>query len=214
MYHRLPDVNRAVFVLMVACTACRAASVASVPPLMQPGAPGEPSRAITPENATALPAARPTEADVQFVQGMIAHHAQALEMTDLVGVRSRHDAVKLLAKRIALSQEDEIAMMREWLSTRGAEAPGAHAHHGPAMPGMLTAEEMGRLGGAAGTEFDRLFLELMIKHHAGALAMVGDLFAAPGAAQDAELFAFASDVDTDQRAEIARLAVLLKEISR
>jgi uncharacterized protein (DUF305 family) len=105
-------------------------------------------------------------------------------------------------------------MMREWLSTRGEQAPGAHAHHGAAMPGMLTAEEMARLGGAAGAEFDRLFLELMIKHHTGALRMVDDLLAAPGAAQDAELSAFASDVDADQRAEIARLAMLLKEISR
>jgi uncharacterized protein (DUF305 family) len=145
---------------------------------------------------------------------MIAHHAQAIEMTDLASARSAHDDVKLLARRIALSQVDEIEMMREWLSTRGAEAPGAHAHHGAPMPGMLTPEEMVRLGGANGRDFDRLFLELMIKHHAGALTMVGDLFAEPGAAQDAELFAFASDVDTDQRAEIARLAMLLKEISR
>jgi uncharacterized protein (DUF305 family) len=161
-----------------------------------------------------LPAARPIDADVRFVQGMVAHHAQAIEMTDLVGLRSGHDDLKLLARRIALSQADEIEMMREWLSSRGEEAPGAHAHHGMTMPGMLTPDEMTQLAGATGREFDRLFLELMIKHHAGALLMVGDLFAAPGAAQDAELFAFASDVDTDQRAEIARLAMLLKEISR
>jgi uncharacterized protein (DUF305 family) len=208
-------VNRAVFLLIVACCGgCRAANSAAVPPLIQPGAPGEPSRVITADTATALPAARPTDADVRFVQGMIAHHAQAIEMTGLVGARSRHDDVKLIARRIALSQVDEIAMMREWLSTRGQAASGEHAHHGAAMPGMLTAEEMGRLGSAAGAEFDRLFLELMIKHHAGALRMVDDLFAAPGAAQDSELFGFASDVDTDQRAEIARLAMLLKEISR
>jgi uncharacterized protein (DUF305 family) len=206
--------RRAVIVLIVAGSACRAASGGAVPPLLQPGAPGEPSRAISPESAIALPVPRPIEADVRFVQGMIAHHAQALEMTDLASARSGHDKVKLLARRIALSQVDEIEMMREWLSTRGEDAPGAHAHHGTTMPGMLTAEEMTRLGGATGHEFDRLFLELMIKHHAGALTMVGDLFAQPGAAQDAELFAFASDVDTDQRAEIARLAMLLKEISR
>jgi uncharacterized protein (DUF305 family) len=209
-----PGVLLLVLLLIVACSGCRAASGGSVPPLVQPGAPGEPSRTISAEQAVLLPAARPTEADVRFVQGMIAHHAQAIEMTDLAGARSGHDAVKLLARRIALSQADEIEMMRDWLSTRGEEAPGAHAHHEVTMPGMLTAEEMNRLGGATGHAFDRLFLELMIKHHAGALTMVGNLFAAPGAAQDGELFAFASDVDTDQRAEIARLAMLLKEISR
>ena len=204
--------HRATILLIVAFSGCRAASGAAVPPLVQPGAPGEQSRVISAEKAVSLPAARPTESDVRFVQGMIAHHAQAIEMTDLVAARSRHDDVKLLARRIALSQADEIDMMRDWLSTRGEGVPGAHGHHDPTMPGMLTADELKQLGTATGAEFDRLFLELMIKHHAGALMMVDNLFAEPDAAQDSELFTFASDVDADQRAEIARLAMLLREI--
>ena len=206
--------HRATILLIVACCGCRAASGAAVPPLVQPGAPGEPSRVISAEKAVSLPAARPTEADVRFVQGMIAHHAQAIEMTDFAGARSVRDDVKLLARRIALSQADEIEMMQEWLSSRGEQARGPHAHHDETMPGMLTAEELKRLAGATGAGFDRLFLELMIKHHAGALMMVDNLFAEPDAAQDSELFTFASDVDADQRAEISRLAMLLKEIPR
>jgi uncharacterized protein (DUF305 family) len=148
------------------------------------------------------------------MQGMIGHHAQALEMTDLVVARSTRDEVKLLAQRIALSQADEIKMMQDWLELRGEQIPDAHAHHGATMPGMLTPAEMARLAGANGLEFDRLFLELMIKHHDGALLMVAELLAQPGAGRDEELLAFASDVDVDQRSEIARLAALLKEIPR
>src|SRR5688500_4302056 len=146
--------NRASIVLIVAYSGCRAANGGALPPLVQPGAPGEPSRVISVENAVALPAARPTDADVRFVHGMIAHHAQAIEMTDLVAARSGHADVQLLARRIALSQADEIEMMQEWLSTRGQETAGAHAHHAETMPGMLVPEEMSRLAGATGTGFD------------------------------------------------------------
>ena len=148
------------------------------------------------------------------MQGMIAHHAQALEMTTLAAERSASDDVKLMAQRIALSQADEIKMMQEWLARRAEAVPDAHAHHGATMPGMLTAAEMNRLAAAKGVEFDRLFVELMIKHHGGALTMVDELLSGPDAAQDPELQDFASDVDVDQRGEIARLAVLLKELSR
>jgi uncharacterized protein (DUF305 family) len=206
-------VPRPALILLVVCGACRASSPA-VPPLIQPGAPGAPSRAITPEKAIDLPAVRPTADDVRFVQGMVGHHAQALEMTALVSARSQHDDVKLIAQRIALSQADEIKMMQEWLASRGEQVPDAHAHHAAVMPGMLTAEEMSRLSAATGADFDRLFVELMIKHHGGALTMVEELFAHPGAGQDPELFAFASDVEADQRGEIARLAALLKELSK
>jgi uncharacterized protein (DUF305 family) len=202
------EIHRAAILLIVACGGCRTA-----PPLIQPGAPGQASRAITPEKAVDLPAVPPTAAEVRFMQGMIGHHAQALEMTALVASRSSHDDVKLIAQRIALSQADEIKMMQEWLALRGQEAPDAHAHH-TTMPGMLTAEEMGRLERSTGLEFDRLFVELMIKHHGGALTMVDDLLAQPDAGQDPELFAFASDVDVDQRGEIARLAAMLKELSK
>ena len=146
------------------------------------------------------------------MQGMIHHHAQALDMTELLATRTNSEDMKKLALRISVSQTDEIKMMRRWLTVRGQEVPGEHAHHmpgAPLMPGMLNAEEMARLAAAKGTEFDRLFLEGMIKHHGGALTMVHDLFATPGAGQDSEIYAFASDVDADQRMEIDRMAAML-----
>lgn len=151
------------------------------------------------------------------MQGMIAHHAQALEMAALVEGRTGNEQIRQLARRIALSQADEIAMMQEWLRTRGAAVPDLHAHHAPGatlMPGMLTPDEMGRLAAATGLAFDRLFLESMIRHHEGALVMVADLLAQPGAVQDSELFSFVSDVDADQRMEILRMATLLKELQQ
>jgi uncharacterized protein (DUF305 family) len=201
--------------IALAGVGCRATAASGrvAPPLVQPGAPGEPSRAITPEKAIDLAVVRPTAADLGFMQGMIGHHAQALEMAALVPSRSGRDDVKLIAQRIALSQADEIKMMQEWLARRGEPAPDAHAHHAM-MPGMLTADEMSHLEAATGVDFDRLFVQLMIKHHGGALTMVDELFSDPGAGQDPELFAFASDVDVDQRGEIARLAAMLKELSK
>jgi len=155
-----------------------------------------------------------TEADVQFMQGMIHHHAQALDMTALVPDHSNRDAMKRLALRIQLSQDDEIGMMQKWLQARGKEVPGVHAHHisGAAlMPGMLTAGQMDRLAKAKGPEFDRLFLEGMIQHHGGALTMVHDLLATPGAAQASDIFAFTSDILSDQQAEINRMQSMLEE---
>jgi uncharacterized protein (DUF305 family) len=143
---------------------------------------------------------------------MIHHHAQALDMTELVPERTERENLRLLAERIAVSQADEIRMMQRWLEARGREAPGVHAHHAPGavlMPGMLNAEEMARLAAAKGPEFDRLFLEGMIKHHGGALIMVRELFAVPGAGQESEIFAFASNVDVDQRMEIDRMRAML-----
>lgn len=148
------------------------------------------------------------------MQGMITHHAQAVEMTTLLRTRTARADMRLLAGRIEASQEDEMAFMRRWLEVRGRAAPDAHAQHehrGIPMPGMLSAEEMARLAASAGPGFDRLFLDGMIKHHAGALAMVADLFATQGAGQDTEIFAFASDVDADQRIEIARMQSMLTE---
>jgi uncharacterized protein (DUF305 family) len=148
------------------------------------------------------------------MQGMIGHHAQAIEMTDLLGSRTASDAMRKLAQRIQVSQADEIKMMERWLSARGEDVPSAHAHHAMGamlMPGMLTPDEMARLSAAKGREFDRLFLEGMIKHHEGALVMVKELFATAGAGQEADIFAFASDVDADQRAEIDRMRSMLKE---
>jgi len=196
---------------------CRTAAPAQPPPIVQPGAPGQQARVLTQSAVASLPQPPRSEADVRFMQGMIGHHAQAIEMTGLLKTRSRSDGMKKLAERIEVSQADEISMMREWLGARGAAAPGEHAHHGGGttlMPGMLTPEEMGRLAAATGPDFDKLFLEYMIKHHEGALVMVRDLFATPGAAQDSDIYAFASDVNADQRMEITRMAALLKELQK
>jgi len=200
-------------------TACRSAH-ATDPPIVQPGAPGQASHAVSATKASDLSAVRFTPADVRFMQGMIGHHAQALDMTALVPSRTQRDDIRKLALRIEVSQADEIGMMQHWLEARGQNVPGPHAMHGHGatgvtmMPGMLTADEMARLANANGLEFDRLFLTGMIKHHGGALIMVRDLFATPGAGQEAEMFAFASDVDADQRMEIDRMSLMLQELPK
>ena len=150
------------------------------------------------------------------MQNMIGHHAQALEMTALLPARTRNADMRKLAQRIEVSQADEIKMMQTWLKSRGMPLPDQHAHHmgGALMPGMLTAAEMERLAATTGPEFDRLFLEFMIKHHAGALVMVQELFASPGGGQEAEIFAFTSDVDADQRMEIDRMRAMLGELQK
>ncbi len=158
-----------------------------------------------------------TAADTAFMQGMIGHHAQALEMTALLATRTASDSMKLLALRIDVSQKDEMGFMRGWLTKRGETVPGDHAHHmqgATLMPGMLTAEDMSALSAAKGTAFDRLFLRFMIKHHEGALVMVKDLFTKDGAGQEAEINAFASDVDADQRMEIDRMRGMLMEMEK
>jgi uncharacterized protein (DUF305 family) len=151
------------------------------------------------------------------MQGMIGHHAQALEMVALLRTRTNREDMRLLARRIELSQEDEIGLMRRWLEMRGEQVPDAHAHHAAGatlMPGMLTSDEMGRLEAATGKEFDRLFLESMVKHHEGALVMVSELFSNPGAAQESDIFSFATDIDADQRIEIARMGAMLRELQQ
>jgi uncharacterized protein (DUF305 family) len=158
-------------------------------------------------------------ADVEFMQGMIGHHAQALDMCALVSTRTRNQSIHLLAQRIDISQKDEIRRMRNWLADRGQPIPGGaehddRGHHGAGhdphlMPGMLTAEQMAQLAAARDADFDRLFLRLMIQHHEGALTMVKTLFSSPGAAQETPTFRYASDVDTDQRIEIERMRKLL-----
>ena len=149
--------------------------------------------------------------DVRFMHHMTMHHAQALEMTSLVPSRNASQGLGLLAERIDVSQKDEIALMRRWLERRGKPLPptGEHAMH-MAMPGILTGAEMARLRAARGSEFERLFLELMIKHHEGALTMVAELLGSQGAAQDSELYALVSDIEADQRAEIARMQSMLR----
>lgn len=174
--------------------------------------------------APAAAQARWSPADIAFMQGMIGHHAQALKMTALVPTRSARADVRLLAERIEVSQASEIAQMRQWLRTRGLDTTamaGQHQHqhaggaddHGM-MPGMLTEAELEALAAATGAEFDRLFLEDMIRHHEGAVTMVATLFFTNGAGQDPEVFRLASDVDADQRAEIARMRHVLEAMTK
>jgi uncharacterized protein (DUF305 family) len=164
-------------------------------------------------------------ADVQFMQGMIAHHAQALVMVKLIPSRTHREDMRLLGQRIEISQRDEIGMMQRWLKAHGEEVPTLDSNdvaHMPGtqmqgmdmpgmalMPGMLTDEQLAQLAKATGPEFDRLFLQGMIGHHKGALTMVEQLFATPGGGQASDIFRFASDVDSDQRAEIERMQALL-----
>lgn len=145
---------------------------------------------------------------------MLAHHAQALTMTAMVPSRSSNEKFQLLAERMDVSQRDEIRLMQQWLRQHGEPVPSstAHGHHaGPShdMPGMLTRAELDSLSRTTGPEFEQMFLRLMIRHHEGAITMVQRLFGTNGAGQDSEIYAFATDVDNDQRAEIARMRALL-----
>ena len=180
-------------------------AVGTPAPLLQGGAPGEASRNITVEEATDLSGIQHTPADVAFMQGMIGHHAQALEMTALLYERSTWQDIRMLAQRIDISQADEINMMQDWLVVRDEGMAEHHAHGTMLMPGMLTPDQMAELAAATESDFDRLFLEYMIMHHHGAVVMVEDLFASPGAAQESQIFNFASDVIADQSMEITRM---------
>lgn len=158
-----------------------------------------------------------TPADTAFLQGMIAHHAQALEMVALMPGRTTTPAILLLGERMAVSQRDEIALMSQWLQDRGMSAPhvatGIPGHASSMMtmmPGMLSPAQMDSLRSATGDSFNQRFLQLMTQHHEGALDMVKGLLATPGTAREPQLFSFVSDVDTDQRAEIRRMQQLLR----
>lgn len=185
--------------------------------VVQPGAPGQPTKILPASTSATLPPE--SEADVQFMQGMIVHHAQAVEMTALIPSHTQNKDLRLLGARISRSQSDEIDFMKRWLAARGQSIsvsmkgmPGmAMPGHPMLMPGMLTSEQMEALRKAKGAEFDRLFLTGMIQHHGGALTMVKDLFDSPGAGQDAELFNFATDVDTGQRVEIRIMQGMLRK---
>ena len=165
----------------------------------------------------------PDTNDVAFMQGMIAHHAQALAMVALIPSHTSRQEIQLIGERIKISQQDEIALMKHWLQDHKAPVTvvdSNHIAHMPGMegmtmmmPGMLTPEQMTQLAQAKGPAFDRLFLEGMIRHHQGAIAMVKDLFAIPGAGQAPEVFTFASGADADQRAEILRMRSVLNAIT-
>jgi uncharacterized protein (DUF305 family) len=166
--------------------------------------------------------ARFVEADVRFITGMIAHHAQAIVMARLVPTRTANPAMHTLAGRIINAQRDEIALMQQWLRDRNQPVPevtpeGAelsHAGHGAHMPGMLTPEQLRQLELTRSPEFDRLFLTFMIQHHRGAVTMVDELFKAGGAGQDDAVFKIASDVQVDQITEINRMQQMLAALPR
>jgi uncharacterized protein (DUF305 family) len=186
------------------------------PVVVQPGAPGEPSKTLPPSTKATLPPR--SQAEVEFMQGMIMHHSQAVEMTALILSHTENKDLRLLGARISSSQSDEIRFMQRWLAARGepvsvapAKMPGMDMPQPMAlMPGMLTPQQMEALRKANGAEFDRLFLTGMIQHHNGALIMVQDLFDTPGAGQDADLFDFATDADNTQRAEIKIMQGMLE----
>jgi uncharacterized protein (DUF305 family) len=148
-----------------------------------------------------------TEADIRFMGHMIGHHSQAVLIAGWAPGHAAGPAVLRLAERIVNAQQDEIAVMRQWLADRGrpAHPPG----HAMAMPGMLTEAQLRELDAARGAEFDRLFLTYMIQHHRGAVGMVRELFATPGAARDETVFKFGNDVSADQSTEIARMEAML-----
>jgi uncharacterized protein (DUF305 family) len=189
-------------------------------PIVQPGAPGEPSRQISAEDAVALATIRYSAADVRFMQDMIPHHQQALDMAALVSERTSRNEMIELARRIETTQKDEIAFMRGWLNQRNEPLPDPdahldhhheHAHH--TMEGMASPEQMAELEAARGEAFDTQFLQLMIKHHEGALVMVKDLLEAPGSAQEPAFFEFTTEVTTEQEAEIKRMSEMLAGFS-
>ena len=209
-------------------------------PIIQPGAPGEPSRQISAEQAIELAGLRHSAADVRFMSDMIPHHQQALDMSALAPDRSQSHDLLGLARRVDTTQRDEIEFMEQWLRDRGEAVPdrdwlphvvpadSAHRdhhhgnhhgnhhghHHGEhGMEGMATPEQMAELEAATGEAFDRLYLELMIEHHRGALVMVDDLLGQRGSAQDPALYEFATDVKNDQAAEIDRMTVMLASYS-
>ena len=190
---------------------------AQTPVIVQPGSPGKPSTTLAAPPAKNV--SKYTKADVTFMQGMIHHHAQAIEMVELLKTRTQRKDMKLLGLKIEVSQNDEMKMMRNWLKDRGEEVPMDHGHGQmmmmsagnmmPPMPGMLTEKQMAALAAAKGPAFDKLFLEGMIQHHIGALTMVDELFSTPGAGQESIIFDFATHVDQDQRMDISRMRAML-----
>ena len=199
----------AVLLAVVAGTACGSATAGTGS--TGPGSSAPPLR-IVPHNPA-------SEADIEFMQGMIPHHAQAIKIAKWAPTHGASDAVQRMCERIVVAQGDEIALMQNWLRDRGKEVPAAdathHKHvmggvvHNVLMPGMLTDEELALLDKARGVEFDRLFLTYMIKHHNGAAAMVDEYFTKYGAGMDETAFRLAADIYADQTSEIDRMQKML-----
>ena len=204
-------------------------ALAQAAPIVQPGAPGQESKTLTAEEASKLASASYTQADVAFMQGMIGHHQQAVEMARLIKDRTNREELVAIGGRIESSQADEIEFMNDWLSERGEKTVMVgmmqgmdhskmdHSKHAmvdhSSMAGMATPEQMAELATLEGVEFDRMFLTLMIAHHEGAITMVDDLLRQPGSAADPVLFQFVSDIENDQQAEIDQMTNLLADLS-
>ncbi|MGB3797070.1 MAG: DUF305 domain-containing protein [Alteraurantiacibacter sp.] len=183
--------------------------------IVQPGAVGEAPRALSQDEATQLARNAYSPADVSFLQGMIVHHQQAVDMAALVEDRTNTAEILAVAGRIDASQEDEISFMRGWLSDRSEllEIAGmGHAAHS-GMEGMATTEQLEALAAARGTNFDRYFLQLMVRHHQGAITMVEELHSQRGTAADPVMYEFTSEVVNDQNAEIERMNAFLASLS-
>lgn len=186
-------------------------------PIVQPGAPGDPAREISAEEAIEIAVTSYSPDDVLFMQDMIPHHNQAMQMAELVAERTNRPGLVDVAGRINVSQRDEIDFMQQWLSSRGERVPDPGAydamHIDHQMAGMATQQQMDELALAQGTEFDRLFLQLMITHHEGAVTMVEELHEQPGAAFDPTLFDFTTEVTNSQSSEVERMNALLVKLS-
>jgi len=189
-------------------------------PIVQPGAPGQPGKVLN-EKTVWPPAKAPFSADVEFMQGMIMHHSQAVDMVALLRTRGKSPVLKSFGEKISVSQSDEIRFMQRWLESRGKpttmqmdhsqQSAGDMKNMNMLMPGMLTPEQMSALAKARGAQFDHLFLTGMIQHHGGALTMVDDLLSHPGAGQDPVLFDFVTDIVNTQSAEIKIMQGMLDE---
>ena len=213
LYRIIPQ---AILISLLLCLPTFANVLAAVP-IVQPGAPGQPTLNLDAETAVAIANSAYIPADVSFMQGMIIHHHQALLMSRLATQRTNNKTLLDLANRIGVSQADEIAFMQTWLREREEIAPEPskdhqeHAEH--KMAGMATPAQMAQLAASKSTDFDRLFLKLMIAHHDGAITMVEDLRDWPGSTYDPQLNEFASDVSNDQAVEIERMNGLLVGLS-
>ena len=209
--------SSAVSIFALALSGCIATATAEDVAIIQPGAPGEPTKTLSADEAATIADTSYSLDDVRFMQDMIPHHQQAVEMAALVAERTNNQSIIDISGRIDASQADEIAFMQDWLASRGEAAPTAHQHHATHMShemmGMATPEQMSQLAAAQGAGFDELFLTLMVTHHDGAVTMVTDLLEQPGSAYDPVLFEFVNDIVNDQTAEIERMNDLLAGLS-
>ena len=207
-----------VAIVAIVVTACASRSGSSPGGTVQPITLGRDGRPTAVTTISRGPAPY-TPADVEFMAGMIPHHAQAILISGWAESHGARRDVAVLAARIIVAQSDEIALIQAWLRARNLPVPAANATHhrmtmngmthDMLMPGMMTADELKQLDAARGSDWDRLFLTFMIKHHQGALDMVDTLYAAPGTAQDEDVFRLAADVQADQSTEIARMEIML-----